>query len=651
MQDLLPVSEFRTLTAVCRAFLPETDSAWLASVPTRAARVLGQLPNRGDVDQLRMLLRLLEVAPSNLALFGATRGFSAMDRQAQQATLRTMAAHPLGLIRTGFHALKLLSATLYYADADESGSNPTWSSLGYPGPLIPAPDTPKTIRPLRVETTTDLHCDVVIVGSGAGGGVMAGELAAAGWDVIVMERGGYSNEADFHQLEWEALQKRYLYGGLLSTADQGVGILAGAGLGGGTVVNYTTSFRTPDRVREEWARDSGLDFFTSEGFTRSLDAVCQRLHVNQDHNRPAIREELMARGLTALGWHVDRMPRNVDGCTQDDLCGYCGFGCVRGAKQSTLKTYLQDAFDHGARFLVGCGAERVLTEGGRAVGIAARTGDGHPLTVRARTVVISAGAIETPALLLRSGWRRPAGDHLHLHPVTAVWGRFGEAVRPWTGTIQALYSDQFADLDENYGCKFETTGIHPLFLGFAQAWSGAEQFDQAMRQLPHLSVIGILMRDRGAGRVAINRDGAPVVHYQVSGYDRRHFRHGVEGAARVFQAAGAREISSSQNRPVVFDPRAPGSLEKWMSSVDQVGYGPNQTTYFSWHQMGSCRMGRSPDTSVVNGRGETHAVQGVYIADASLFPSASGVNPMITIAALAHSIAQPLAAASPSRSA
>jgi len=632
--------EFSTLTSICDAILPPDHPTWRETVPERAAAVLAQLPNADDVAQLRQLLRLLESPVASLAIAGRPKAFASMSRLEREASLRAMARHRLNPIRGAFQALKRLTTLLYYADADPQGRNPTWTSLGYPGPVLEPPDTAKSIRPLLADKDLVLDCDVVVVGSGAGGGVVAGELAAAGRDVVVVEKGSYYNEADFNQLEWEALRKRYLYSGLLSSSDQAVGVIAGSCLGGGTVVNYTTSFRTPDRLRQEWARLGGLGFLTGEEYSRSLDAVCERLGVNVDHNRPGTREALMARGLEALGWHVGRMPRNVQGCTQDDACGYCGFGCTRGAKRSTLKTYLQQAFEDGARMLVDCTVDRVVIENGRATGVAAVTRGGQRVTVRARRVVVSAGAIETAALLLRSGVDGPVGENLRLHPVTAVWGQFEEEVRPWTGTIQALYSDQFADLDDGYGLKFETTGIHPLFMTYATAWAGGREFDQAMARLPHMSPIGILLRDRYGGRVTVNRAGAPVVHYRVSTYDQGHIRRGVEGAARVLQAAGAKEITSSQSEPVALGPEGASSIEDWLRRVDRVGYGPNQTAYFSWHQMGTCRMGSSRATSVVGETGEAHTVKDLYVADGSLFPSASGVNPMITIAALAHRVAR-----------
>jgi choline dehydrogenase-like flavoprotein len=427
--------------------------------------------------------------------------------------------------------------------------------------------------------------------------------------VLVVERGPLADPPQFTHREVPTFRRLYLDGGMLTTRNRRVALLAGSCLGGGTVVNYTTSLRLPDDVRKEWARVSGLDLFTSTAFTEAMDAVCARLSVNLDHNRPSRRDELMARGLAALGWHHDRMPRNVVGCSQDDVCGYCGFGCIRDAKQSMLATYLIDAWSHGARFLVECAAERVVVERGRARGIVARTRDGRTVRVAARAVVVAAGAIHTPALLLRSGLGGPIGKRIYLHPVVAAWGHFDERVEPWNGTIQAIYSEELARLHRGYGVRFETAPVHPALFALALPWAGANEFDRAMRELPRTSFVGVLLRDRVGGGVTIDREGAPLVSYRLSRYDRRHLRRGLAGAARVLQAAGATSVVT------------------------------HDALYASFHQMGTCPMGRHP-RSVVNDTGRTHEVPDLYVADASLFPTASGVNPMITIAALAYHVAQ-----------
>ena len=455
--------------------------------------------------------------------------------------------------------------------------------------------------------------------------------------MIVLEKGGYRNEADFTHQEGEALATMYDAGGLLATRDLGLVILQGATLGGGTVINYTTSFPTPDAVRHEWAREHGLPHFESAEYARSLDAVAQRLGVNTDHAKPSGRDRVLIRGLEQLGWHHALLPRDVRGCTQDDACGYCGFGCRRSAKQSTLITYLQDAAARGARIVVDCDVRCVIIERGTASGVAARVGK-HVVSVRAKAVILAAGSVNSPALLLRSGVRLPAlGRHLALHPATAVLADMEEVVRPWTGTVQAHYSDQFADLDGGYGFKFETAPIHPSLQALAAPWESAVQHRERMARLPHTALVGILLRDRfGGGQVSVDRDGAAVVDYRLSRYDRAHLWRAIAGGAELLEAAGAREIWLPLARAVNYRPSGRGAREDWLARVHAAGWGPNELLLVTFHQMASCRMGASAKTSVVDAEHRVWGIRGLYVADASTFPSASGVNPMLTIMAIAH---------------
>ncbi|HEV8511426.1 MAG TPA: GMC family oxidoreductase [Gemmatimonadales bacterium] len=539
--------------------------------------------------------------------------------------------------RKAFQALKRLVTVTHYTTPGAA------RAIGYPGPLGPPPNTPKPIRPLAITADTTLSCDVVIVGSGAGGGVVAAELAAAGKDVIVLEKGDYRNEADFTHQEGDALETMYDAGGLLATRDLGLVVLQGATLGGGTVINYTTSFPTPAPVRQEWARDHHLPHFESAEFTRSLDAVARRLGVNTDHAKPSGRDRVLIRGLEQLGWHHGLLPRDVRGCTQDDSCGYCGFGCRPSAKQSTLLTYLQDAASRGARMVVHCEARRVVLENGKATGVAARVGS-HTVTVRAAAVVVAGGAIHSPALLLRSGVHLPAlGHHLALHPSTAVLADMDDDVRPWTGTVQAHYSDQFADLHDGYGFKFETAPIHPSLQALAAPWESAAQHRERMARLPRTALVGILLRDRFGGRVSVDRDGVPVVDYHLSRYDRAHLRRAIAGAAELLEAAGAREIWLPLARAITYRPD-PGARAEWLRRVDAAGWGANELLLVTFHQMASCRMGANARTSVVDAEHRVWGIRGLYVADASVFPTASGVNPMLTVMGIAHRAAGAIAA-------
>jgi choline dehydrogenase-like flavoprotein len=525
----------------------------------------------------------------------------------------------------------------------DGAPNPVWEAIGFPGPLGKRAEAPpKPLSPLEISADTDLTCDVVVVGSGAGGGTAAAVLAAAGLDVVVLEMGGYYDDADFDGSEVTALTGFYL-GAPQATQDQSVSLLAGSCLGGGTVVNYSTSFRTPDEVRKEWA-DHGVPAFAAHEYTESLDAVEQRIGVNLEQSEPSGRDRCLRTGCLALGWHFDAMPRNVRGCDQGKECGYCGLGCRIGAKQSVTKTWLADAAVAGARFIVNTRAERVIIKAGAARGVEARSLDGRRVTVNSRAVVAACGALHTPALLRRSGLENAnIGKHLKLHPVAAVFATYEDEVRPWEGVMQALYSDQHRDLDDGYGVKYETGPTQPHLALAYLPWRGGRVHRELMEMLPFISPIGALLRDRDGGEVRIGRDGHPVVRYQLSDYDLRHLRTGIDGAAQIHEAAGAKRIFLGHNRWVAYEPGRDGDRARFMADCDAAGYGAAKLMLGSFHIMGSARMGGSPANSVCDPTGQTWDVRDLVVCDGSTFPTASGVNPMISIESIAHMNARQLA--------
>ncbi len=623
-----------TLSPAARDVLQTVAATLVADGPPdlgeRVARKIASLPRPADRRELDLLLRLLDSSIVNLLVSGIPRSFTRMSPAERERCLRGWATSRLPQRRKAFQALKRLTTVTHYTTPGVA------RAIGYPGPLGPPPATPKPIRPVAIERDTTLTCDIVIVGSGAGGGVVAAELAAAGKDVVVLEKGSYRNEADFTHLEGDALETLYDAGGLLATSDLGLVVLQGATLGGGTVINYTTSFPTPEPVRRQWAKEHNLPHFESAEFTRSLDAVARRIGVNTDHAKPSGRDQVLIRGLEQLGWHHGLLPRDVRNCPQDDACGYCGMGCRRGAKQSTLITYLQDAAQRGARVVVNCDARRVVIERSAATGVEARVGN-FAVIVRAKAVVVAAGSVHSPALLLRSGVTLPAlGRNLALHPATAVLADMEHEVRPWTGTVQAHYSDQFADLDSGYGFKFETAPIHPSLQALAAPWESAAGHRNRMAKLPRTALVGILLRDRFGGRVRVDRDGAAVVDYRLSRYDRAHLRHAIATAAQLLEAAGARDIWLPLARDVSYRPDGKHARQDWLRRVDAAGWGPNEILLVTFHQMASCRMGTNSAASVVDPEHRVWGTRGLYVADASTFPSASGVNPMLTVMATAH---------------
>jgi choline dehydrogenase-like flavoprotein len=654
--------ERAVLAAVCDTLIPTlardpdpggyfAAGALAAGTPARVEGILAELASDEDRKRLRLLLRVLDSRAANLASGAGFASFRHLSPERREALLRAWAFSRLPLRRAGFQALKRLVQVAYFCWPTANGRHPAWTATGYPGPLPPPAGGCDALPALAVDRDTTLDCDVVVVGSGAGGGVVAGVLGEAGRDVVVLEKGGNPSSRDFSQIEGDMFHELYLDHGMVMTHSGSMPILAGSCVGGGTVINWTTSFPLPEPLRAEWDRRSGLTLFTSAGFQQSLDRVRDRLHVGIDWTAPGPRDVAFERGLRALGWPVAAIPRNVTDCREGLECGYCGYGCRHGAKNSTSRTYLADAVASGARLVSHCEVERILVERGRATGVMARAlgADGRSRTVmvRARVVVVACGALHTPALLARSGLSHPQlGQHLHLHPVSAVGAFFPERIEPWSGALQTRYSTRLADLDgKGYGARFETGPIHFALPASAFGWESARAMREDVGRLAHMGHVGILLRDRDAGRVTVDRDGRPRARYEVSRYDAAHMRQAIEAGARIMGAAGAAEIFTLQTPPARVRPGRTGWLDDFMARADATGYRRFRMSYVSFHQMGTAAMGADRERGVVGETGQSFDVRGLFVADASAFPAPSGVNPMITIMAIADHVAHGIAGA------
>jgi long-chain-alcohol oxidase len=638
------------LDAICDTFAPGGDglpSATELRVPEALLALVGRNPRAAERRQVGQLLGLWDSRLLCAVAGGGWGRFTGLSQAERERVLLSWADSRVPQRRAAFQALRKGTLLAYYGGGGpDGGPNPVWEAIGYPGPLgSPENPPPPGIEPVEVNGDTTVDCDVVVVGSGAGGGTAAAVLAQAGLDVVILEAGRYFTERDFDGAELSGFDRLYLNGGGMASADGSIGLLAAQGLGGTTLVNYTFSFRTPEAVRREWADVHGVTAVATPEFDASLDAVWERIGVNAEHSLPSRRDETIRAGLDKLGWEWEVMQRNVRGCTAE-VCRLCHYGCQLGAKQSTLRTWVQDAHDAGARVLVETRAERVTIEGGAARGVEARTAAGHRVTVRARAVVSACGALHTPVLLARSGIASKAlGKHLRLHPVLVVWGQFDEEVRPWEGMLSSTFSDQDADMDgRGYGVKYEHVATPPSILLSFSPWRGGREHAELMQAMPYTGGLGVLLRDRGVGEVRAARDGQPVVRYRLGPEDVEHMRRGVRGAARVVEAMGARRIYSSHSKWVAYEPGVRGDLDGFMRDADACGWGAGQAQVVSFHIMGSARMGGSPDDSVCDPAGQVWDVPGLYVCDGAAFPTASGVNPMVTIEALAHMNARGIAA-------
>src|ERR1700674_2261019 len=524
-----------------------------------------------------------------------------------------------------------------------SGQNPNWEVLGFPGPVSLPPHRPKAIRTLVPDgDSLTLQADVCVVGSGSGGPVIAARLAERGRRVVVLEAGGHYNAADFYQLELWGYEHLWWRGGATPTADGNVLLLAGGALGGGTEVNWMNCVRTPDLVRREWAAQYGVTGVDTPEYDRYMDLVEARISASQQVSYFNDQNLRLREGCQRLNYLTKQTYINWDPSRfQPLMAGFCGIGDQTGAKQTSRRTFLLDAYRNGARVVVNCRADRILVEQGRAAGVGATwsgpQGRTARVTVRAPRVVVACGTMESPALLLRSGIGGPAvGQYFHVHPGGAVYGVYREKQRGWWGSPQTANCEQFTDTGDGYGFYLETPAFGPGFVASVVPWTDGRQHKEVMTKVPYISSFIWFLRDHGYGRVTIDHAGnsVPVSQLTDPRYQKNYLLAGAE-AIRIQAAAGAQEILfSTAHRQIAW--RRGQSLERYIATCMKQPISDGGQPIISAHQMSTCRMGNDPATSVADGNGELHDVKGVWIGDASALPTSLGANPMITIMAMAE---------------
>jgi choline dehydrogenase-like flavoprotein len=619
----------RTLAAICDTFVPgdgaQLPSASALGTPQRLRAELEALHRPALLAELDRLLDTVESPLMNAVLSGRPARFSSLDQAGREQYLRRWAGSPLGLKRRAFQVLKRL--TLFYSYGAEG--SPYWQLVGYQRPPLPAPATPAALHLRQANPNETIEADVCVIGSGGGGAVAAAELAARGKHVVILERASYCAEPDFRGLELAGSASLFLDRGIASTEDRSVALLAGSAVGGGTVVNWSTSLRLPDSIREEW-RQLGVD-----NLEPHYDAVEARLDVDtneSDRNGP---NAALERGLEQLGLAHRTIPRNVRGCGD---CGHCGFGCRLGAKQSTLRTYLVDAARDRAQILTGCEARRIEVSAGRVTGVVAQVFGGE-VRVRAPLVALAGGSLLSPAVLLRSGLGGDqAGRHLSLHPVAVVAGQYDEPIEHWRGVPQSVVSEAFNELTPGYGFRIECPPALPGILAASMPWWDSRQHREEMSHGAQTAAFILIARDREGGRVTVDRAGEALAHYRISAEPAGHLVRAMIEAVRIHRAAGARRIATLHTPPLFVEEGTDEGAAA--TEIAARGVKANRITIFSAHQMASCRIGKDRATSVANPDGQVWDVGGLYVTDASAFPISSGVNPMLTVMALARRTAQ-----------
>jgi choline dehydrogenase-like flavoprotein len=562
--------------------------------------------------------------------------FSRLDAEARDDFLRRMEGSSLRL----YHELLLMAkvfSTLGYAvlpEVEERIGIETSCRLADGSLPEPAGSLGETIA-----TGDGEECDVVIVGSGAGGAAAAAELAEAGLDVIVLEAGGHFNRDNYPEGHLDSIATLYRDAGLtIAEGNPPIPVPVAKVIGGTTVINSGTCFRAPEEVldnwRDEhgvsWARDLDPYFVEAEEFLRVTPLDPERMGRNG---------QLAMEGAAAIGASGGPISRNAGNCVQ---CSSCPYGCKIDAKRGMHVSYLPRAVAAGARVRAGVEARRLLIEDGRAVGVsgfAGRSSQGSngarsSYTVRARrATIVAGGAFGTPELLMRSGLGGgQVGRNLHIHPACWVGARYEEEVRGWDGVMQSYYIDEW----ESERVLLEAT-FTPLAFGGAWLQGAGRAHQEAMLQFGHIASIGVQLGDRSVGRVGLLGDGSLKATYKLTEDDARRFIFGITRAAEVHFAAGATEVYPNIPRAGVL---RPGQVAEF----EATRFKPSELRLEAFHPQGTARISGREADGVCDADGAVRGVEGLYVADASLFPSAVHVNPMMTVIAFAKQVAAGIAA-------
>jgi choline dehydrogenase-like flavoprotein len=494
---------------------------------------------------------------------------------------------------------------------------------------------------LRADTTID--CDVCIVGSGAGGAHVAQRLATQGKHVVVLEEGSFHTSDRFDLRELDMHTRLYQEAGNRATTDQSMRIMQGRAVGGTTVVNWTSCFRTPRRVLDHWHEHHGVEGITYDQLVPHWETIEKRLNVIKSDLSQVNRNNMVTyRGAQKLGWHVDLLSRNVKNCAH---IGYCGMGCPIDAKQSMLVTMIPEAVRAGADVYANAWVERITRDRRKCTSVIARLRDpasdkptGVTLTIRAKVTVLAGGAINTPTLLLRSSVdaNGRTGMRTFFHPAVACIGLHEERIDPFTGAPQYVHSSQFVDRGEDkMGFLVEGAPAFPLLIGSHVPSFGAEK-QSLMDVLSHASVTAVLLHD-GFDRqdydegayVTLREGGLPRVDYRWTPRLIEGMKEGLRSILRCQLAGGAKQVMSAH-------PRYAKDEREIAALIDDAPFGPNQIPVFVAHVMGGCPMGTNERKSIVDSRTmRHHGFDNVFVIDGSVYPTSLTVNPQLSIYGLA----------------
>lgn len=512
------------------------------------------------------------------------------------------------------------------------------------------------VQPGQIDGNKTEKCDVVVIGSGAGGAVVAKELSEKGLSVIILEKGGFYQAEDFNQRENEVRSKMYEEGiarftntdirSIVTTKSPITLVIQAHCVGGSTVINDAVCYRTPDLVLKEWEEDHNVTGFTKENIEPLFERVEKNIHVVQvQQNELNKNNRKLQKGTEALGYKGHATRRNTNRCVE---CGYCHLGCHYNRKQTMLLTYVPQALENKSKMYVNCTAERIVYRNGEVKGVIARIRDDKnmgrfvaKLKVHADIVIAACGAISSSQLLLKSqtpdNYKR-IGKRLSLHPFPYVFAEFEEEIGGYSGIPIGYSCEEFSVLNYSEGREkppgymIEGISEHPAASSFLVTnFSGNHK--ELMKNYNHYASMMIVLHDKHKGVVSINNNGGAVIKYMLDREDETKIIAGMKNAARLYFAAGAKNVITNHFEPTVL------RSEKDFHLLDKAGLKKTNILLTSAHPQGGNIMGDDPKTAVVNSNCESHNIKNLFVTDASVFPTSVGVNPQLTIMCNATRIA------------
>lgn len=482
----------------------------------------------------------------------------------------------------------------------------------------------------QIDRDIEERCDAVVIGSGAGGAVCATELAEAGLDVVLLEEGGYYKTEEFSTDSLEGGKRLFRHGGMgMALGRPPVLFSEGRCVGGTTVINGGMCWRTPDKILQRWSWEQGLKGFSPKEMEPFFERVEARASMRyQDPESVGKDAHLFEAACHRLGWKVTKNKRDQHHCVGTNNCA---LGCTSGAKQSTLVSYIPRGIHYGVRLYSNCHVKKIRVENGRAVGVEGYFTDfdstrGYKMKVTAEIVVVSGGASQTPALLFRSGLykaNKNIGKNLMFHPNAKTVGIYDQEIKAWQGVHQNFQVHEF--LEE--GMLLATGMMPPNILATGLGGAG-HATAEVMAKINHLMPIGVLVEDTTVGRIYPLPGGGSLITYNINDHDFHVTLRGVALCAKVHFEMGARRVLLPFSR--LHEIHSADEIPKIFSHKPKAG----EVELFSAHIMGTCRISASKEDGVIDSNGQSHDIQNLFIADASVFPTPIGLNPMETIMAL-----------------